>query len=157
MGSWHKTAYMHKLGMNWHNNPEISEEDKTHLKFIVQLNYFGYFAEKLLHCGGLACLYYKSWFDVPKTNMMFYLRFFGTLGFAVASSYRVDVLLREQVWMETEHLRLKHGSKIDDLRRNYQQNKGDMQMHKEAELRKLYEAGFNVRNLLFNDKDTRSG
>lgn len=144
--AWDLHRQTHNSAYYWLKRAELTSQQQTSLKVRSVLNYYGFWVNMPAH-GGLMYGLYKKGYFTQCSEANFWLKLIGTAVFCWVSIYKVDYWLRFQLTAYCEDLRIHYGSERDRLRREYQSNKHDLKMQKEAELARLIELGKDVTQL----------
>lgn len=147
--AWHLHRQTHNNAYSWLSRSDLTPHQQSSLQYRSTLNYYGFWVNKPMH-GGLVYALYKKGFFTKCTEAHFWLRTIGVTVFIITSTIKVDYWLRFQLAAYCEDLRHQYGSERDRLRREYQTNKNDLKMQKEAELSRLAEQGKDVMQLTSN-------
>jgi len=147
---WEQQKYVNKLGYHWYSHPALTAQEKNSLYIKMFINYYGFFINKAAHLGGCYWLYKKSFFDT-KSDIRFWVKFAGMWGFTLFSMHLVDTILRNNLFIRTEELREKYGTKIDEMRHEYQAHRKEMRTRKDIILDRLQAQGKKVQKLKWEE------
>lgn len=151
MSNWNQHVYMNRLSCYWKSR-EISKSENSRLYLKSVLNYYGFWANGLIHLIPLYLFYKRGFFSV-KGDLTFWKNIFLVSTMSILSKSQIDWVFNLSLAYEIRLLADKYESPKDEYRKKYQMEKTKLNMDRMMKYEEMRDRGIDMDNLISVSKE----